>query len=525
MKRFIISIGFISVLFSQAEYVVPFDWGGQNGFMIYDGSLLWNRSWTSGVLLFDGSYTSYPERYGGHTSNKFRPLNIGFLPVFNALPDSSDMKTHFDYSRGDYNFDKLSLGANYESKDQYININVFKRSHAGNIGHYFHPSGRKSPIHHSYRVDYGANQDGRQIETSIARYITTSGLPDATQNGLENGNIISAGLKISQSVGNWRINSHFGNFMQHRLVHHSSLLDSNYRDINRALMNLQLETKSGKIFGIQNQSQNVSSNIHNRSLKWTKIYGQQIFKNFSILGGVQLLNSDDTFPFVWELSHSNEYKKVYYEFLSTGSPSPKHPDLDDPNDNSAFDYWNRSSIKIGISSFPLDISIFFNSTQTGMKPFDGQHIIMGGGNIIYSHQSGWNIFSHIVTQMDSSIFGGGGTFAKIGINGKLSLFSDNMIVDLKLWANRRSGNRASFGFDPLLQIPFTNNNSEWATSDSQLLNFEGNANISGVIVSYKINNILNAIGTTNEKTWFRPNHVYPQLGRMVQFGVTWYFDN
>ena len=100
-----------------------------------------------------------------------------------------------------------------------------------------------------------------------------------------------------------------------------------------------------------------------------------------------------------------------------------------------------------------------------------------------------------------------------------------MIVDLKLWANRRSGNRASFGFDPLLQIPFTNNNSEWATSDSQLLNFEGNANISGVIVSYKINNILNAIGTTNEKTWFRPNHVYPQLGRMVQFGVTWYFDN
>ena len=76
-------------------------------------------------------------------------------------------------------------------------------------------------------------------------------------------------------------------------------MDSNYRDINRTLMNIQLETKSGRIFGIQNQSQNVSSNIHNRSLKWTKIYSQQIFKSSSILGGVQLLNSDDTFPFIW----------------------------------------------------------------------------------------------------------------------------------------------------------------------------------------------------------------------------------
>ena len=66
--------------------------------------------------------------------------------------------------------------------------------------------------------------------------------------------------------------------MQHRLVQHSSFIDSNYRDINRTLMNIQLETKSGRIFGIQNQSQNVSSNIHNRSLKWTKIYSQQIFK-------------------------------------------------------------------------------------------------------------------------------------------------------------------------------------------------------------------------------------------------------
>ena len=524
MKHFIISIVFLRLLFTQ-EYIVPFDWSGQNGFMIHEGSLFWNRSWTSGVLLFDGTYSNFPERYGKHTSNKFNPLRTGTLPVFNDLPDSSKMNTHFNYNRGDYNFDQLSLTAKYESKDQYININGFKRSDAGNTGHYFHPNGSKTPIHHSYRIDYGVNQGHRQVETSIGRYITRSGLPDSTQNGLENGNIISAGLKVSQSVGNLKINSHFANFMQHRLIHHSSFIDSNYRDINRTLMNFQLETKSGKIFGIQNQSQNVSSNIHNRSLNWSKIYGQQIFNNYSILAGVQILNSDDTFPFIWELSYDDKYENIYYEFSSKGSPSPKHPDLDDPNDNSSFDYWNRYSLKFGVRLSSFDVSVFFNSTQTGIKAFDGDIFLMTGANIIYSNQSGWSIFSNIVTQSDSSIYGGGGTFIKTGINGKVKIFNDNMIIDLKLWSDMRFGSKSSFGYNPLLQIPFENSNSEWMIGDSQILNFEANANISGVIISYKINNILNAIGNTNEKAWYRPNHVYPQLGRMLQFGVTWHFNN
>ena len=34
MKRFVISICFIKLLFAQ-EYIIPFDWSGQNGFMIH----------------------------------------------------------------------------------------------------------------------------------------------------------------------------------------------------------------------------------------------------------------------------------------------------------------------------------------------------------------------------------------------------------------------------------------------------------------------------------------------------------
>ena len=57
---------------------------------------------------------------------------------------------------------------------------------------------------------------------------------------------------------------------------------------------------------------------------------------------------------------------------------------DDPNDNSSFDYWNRSSLKIGAGLFAFDLSIFLSSTQTGIKAFEGQNIFTIGGNFIYS---------------------------------------------------------------------------------------------------------------------------------------------
>ena len=62
----------------SGQIAIPFDWGGQNGILIQEGSLFWNRSWTSGVLLFDGTYTSYPNRYGRYTS---KPVSYTHLTL------------------------------------------------------------------------------------------------------------------------------------------------------------------------------------------------------------------------------------------------------------------------------------------------------------------------------------------------------------------------------------------------------------------------------------------------------------
>ena len=95
--------------------LIPFDWSGHNGIYIKNGRLFTNQSWYSGILSFDGTYTSYPSRYGGHSSET--TINeMGVLPEFRTLPDSSSVNSFFDYYRGDYGLDKLDLGVKYFSK-------------------------------------------------------------------------------------------------------------------------------------------------------------------------------------------------------------------------------------------------------------------------------------------------------------------------------------------------------------------------------------------------------------------------
>lgn len=510
----------------SGQIAIPFDWGGQNGILIQEGSLFWNRSWTSGVLLFDGTYTSYPNRYGRYTSKQFKPFGTGELPNYKPLPDSARIITHFDYYRGDYIYDQLDLRAKYEAKNQWIHMHGFKRTHGGNTGFYLHPDGGKSPIHHAYRLDYGGKRGDRRIEVSVGRYVTRSGLPDSTQNGSEDDNIITAGFRIEQPIGRWHVNGHFAQFAQHRLVHHSALSDSNYRDINRNLINLQLRVPIGFTFGIEQQAQQVSSSIHNRSLAWTKLYGMKQLGLFSIMGGVQILNSDDAFPFVWKVGY---YKKIgggYLELSSSGTPTPKHPDLDDPSDGSAFEYWSRSTIRGGYNNSSLEIGGYLAMTQNGVIGSDNTPITFAGGEISYRFQNGWELFTSFYNQLDTTEFIGGiGTQIKAGIKGKLNLFKNNMKIDATLWTNGSQGRMTTFAFNPLLQTPFKHQQSDWALPDRWLIHFETVANISGVLVTYRINNLLNAFGETGDEAWIRQNYLYPPLGRMMQFGVSWSFDN
>jgi len=60
MGKIIVYLNLMTGLIAQNSYLIPFDWGGQNGMIITDGSLFWNQAWNSGMLLFDGTYSTIP---------------------------------------------------------------------------------------------------------------------------------------------------------------------------------------------------------------------------------------------------------------------------------------------------------------------------------------------------------------------------------------------------------------------------------------------------------------------------------
>jgi hypothetical protein len=534
MKKLAVILSLYSGLFSQASLSIPFDWAGQNGFLIKDGALLWNRDWSSGMLLFDGTYTSYPLRFGSHTSSLFQPVKLGNLPSWRALPDSNNVESYFDYYRGDYAFDQLEIGANYEQLNKYLGVRGFKRSHGGNTGHYFYPGGGSSPIHHSYRIDYGAIKGKRRVEVSAGRFITRSGLPDSTSNGFENDNILSAGARLKQPIGQWIMDVYFAQFFQHRLSNHSSVTDSSYQNINRNQLEVIFQSPGGIGFGVNHNSQQINADTTNRFLRWSTIFASKKIKYMNILIGVnQIKNEDSKFPLSWQFDYQKEMGDFYTNIVTSGFPKPIHPTLDDSDGKRFYEFWNHSMVKGGFINQKVRGDIFVSMVyrnKSGNETRDS-NIQFIGGNLQYGWKNGWNIYTKIISQLDTSIYGGGiGTSLTTGINGNFNFFKDYLIMDAHLWADGSNGKLKTFGFDPIEQIPFINTNSDWILSDQWLLHFEVVANISHVLVSYKVDNILNAVGSMagaspNDLIWIRPNHIYPQLGRMMQFGVTWYFND
>ena len=43
------------IILAQPIEIVPFDWGGQFGYVSRSGAIMWNQDWRSNRLLFDGT--------------------------------------------------------------------------------------------------------------------------------------------------------------------------------------------------------------------------------------------------------------------------------------------------------------------------------------------------------------------------------------------------------------------------------------------------------------------------------------
>lgn len=502
---------------------IPFDWSGQNGVYIKQGHLFTNQSWYSGILSFDGTYTSYPNRYGGH-SLEVSINEIGALPEFRELPDSSSVISFFDYYRGDYGLDKLDLGVKYFSKNQLLNVSGFKRSSLGNYGHYIHPTRSNGPIHQSYRIDYAKKTLEDRIEVSAARFITISGIPDNMQNGIENDNILSSGISYERSLDNWKIKSYFSQFAQNRTLTHSLYTDSTTRFINRNQFDLQLTNSKRYEFGFNQKFHQYNSSNYLRSVAWSNFYLRKHFDNLTIMAGVQMSKNELFQPFTFSVSYKNISRLGEFKIFTISESQSAHPDANKSYSND-FESKLRSSISYKISKNKLSLESYFTDVNINANNFYNYNITLFGTNIAYNFTRDWGIYYNSINPLNNAQENVLGSFFDSGLKGKFSLFQGNMKINFHIWAESYINGDNNFTYDPFLQYYSVIGENDFAIIDRNLAHLEIQSNISGVILHYKINNLLNAIGVENKDTFFKPNAIYPEIGRMMQFGVTWYFDN
>ena len=190
---------------------------------------------------------------------------------------------------------------------------------------------------------------------------------------------------------------------------------------------------------------------------------------------------------------------------------------------------NKATIKIMVkiitSKNKLSLESYFNNVSINANSFYKYNITLFGTNIAYSFIKDWSIYYNSIIPLGKTQENTLGTFFNSGLKGKFSLFQGNMKINFHIWADSYINGENNFTYDPFLQYYSTISDNDFAIIDRNLAHLEIQSNISGVILHYKINNLLNAIGVENKDTFFKPNAIYPEIGRMIQFGVTWYFDN
>ena len=83
------------IILAKPIEIVPFDWGGQFGYVSWDGAIMWNQDWLSNRLLFDGTWAIYPRMYGHEIEAGFVDGMIGS----SGLNDSTLVMSYLNTTR------------------------------------------------------------------------------------------------------------------------------------------------------------------------------------------------------------------------------------------------------------------------------------------------------------------------------------------------------------------------------------------------------------------------------------------
>ena len=225
--RIFTSLFSLTLLSANNIEVVPFDWGGQFGYLNQGGAIFWNSDWRSNNLLFDGTWTNFPWTYGPLIKKGYLKKTVNI-----EKEDSNSVHSFFNYEQGDYRLDIFSLGLKYKNNSRNIYLNGFKRNYSGPYNQYYNNT--TQPIQQSYFFSYDSKKSGESGGITIGHFNTFSNLADSISKGSMNSRITSSNMFYNFISDNIKLFTNVDQFMQRYQAMHSMSYFENVRYLSRS---------------------------------------------------------------------------------------------------------------------------------------------------------------------------------------------------------------------------------------------------------------------------------------------------
>ena len=519
------------VILAQPIEIVPFDWGGQFGYVNQGGAIMWNQDWQSNRLLFDGTWAIYPRMYGHEIEAGF----VGGMIDSSGLDDSTLVMSYFKYDQGDYLLDRFSFGAGYLGQGRQIHLHGFKRTYAGTFNQYSNETFQ--PIQQTYIISYESHKRKDNGGISLGHFNTLSGLADSTSRGLIDSRITTSNTFWNHDFGNFHSKISIDQFLQRYRADHSISSFMGVRYSTRSRLVGELKWKDIVTVGTE---------LNKRSVRQDSLITTQ-WNLFYLKGNISLIDLMIGTAQVDDKSNINYQFGLKYPFKSfllsagiTQVVKPVHPYYLFHYEINSLSVISRNFAGIGWKGDQSNASIIYSILNDNNDYWDvtipdtgaifnerGTH-----GELNINYETSWIPFIDLAMQYVARSIGnlyGGGIGSRLGYHAKsqLSLFDGILLVDLRLGLDQFIQRRRNAHIHPIEMVPITIN-TEGKMDDIVHLNGSITAHVSTFTIRYELFNItemiLASIGS-DANNYFRIHPVMSDLGRQVNLTVEWHFQH
>ena len=519
----------MGIVLAQNKINMPHDFSRHQGYIIKDGTMLWNEDWYAGNIFFDGTFENYPSTFGPYIESKYFVDIVG-----SSLIDTNQTLSYFDWVQGDYYLDNLDIGVNYSKNIRRGFLHGFKKRYAGAYNQYTLGSNAPNPIRYTYLGTYQSKTENNVIDISIGNFNSKFGLLDSLGTAFIDSRITSSNFAYRYNHDSLFITLNAHNFLQRYSSLYLESLNNGVRYLTRTKLVATINFMRSNGYDIA-----VITDINKRSLRsgtfkpisWNSL--KILMENSSYKLSAGIINLINNNYFIADGNANYNFGRFNFRSSFSHNYFPSHISISEATSS---EQKNQLTINTNwtINRSIIGTRIYFNSFKSEYEPISDQYILpKEGSNIWFSGFFEYefihdNRFSISYDKMNSKNFITDGIEDRVRfkLENQFKLFSGSMLVQSSISLSGFLNRYSDYVLDPVEKYPVRINREDM-TKNTWLADFIISCRVKSLQIKYEINNLSNVIydylGDSNKDYNIQFNPYYPEMRRLASLSIYWKF--